>query len=147
MAENEVLIEKPKGWTLFELCFEGGYPCCETGVYLYFDGRVFTKHFGLEEYGVNGYSFLGQNMSVVSEVKALIKQQWSMLTSTPPCLDKEWYVVCDGGRYFLKFRGKKFYSDSMKPSGDFENIGGLLKEIADIFRKNGIETKYLDDLD
>lgn len=41
-TEHRPCGQKPKGRTVFEYYWEGGFPCRKEGYLLYFDGRVYT---------------------------------------------------------------------------------------------------------
>lgn len=133
----EILREKPKGRTVFEYYWEGGYPCKKEGYLLYFDGCVYTVSAdicnGIEE----RYLLVATCKPLADEVKKFIKDNKARVDALPkeiPFLD----MVCDGSEDCYKFLNKRVCGCMVREQDPGNDVVALHDEIIAIFHKYNV---------
>lgn len=137
MASYEKNIEgKPKGRTIFESYWCGGFPCTENGIFVYYDGRVCSLSSNRVEDNHRSWELLAVCKPLVDDIKKLIKDNWETLKNTPECI-YDGCPICDGGTQQFKFRGRYFYRDAVvEPQAQF--IEALQLKVSRLLRKHHV---------
>ena len=146
MEPDRLNTQKPKGRTVFEYSWAGGFPCRKEGYLLYFDGRVYTvsQTFGYTACVDNPhdeaehYHLIATCKPLADEVKKFIKDNKTRIDALPAKMPCD-YGVLDGSTDYYKFLSKKASGYMIPPRGAGEVLRALHADIIAMFRRNGVE--------
>jgi len=126
----------PKGRTIFESYWCGGFPCREGGVFVYYDGRVYSLADDIRHRISHQWTLVATSEPLVADIKKLINDNWNSIKETPERIDCGMPII-DGGTQQYKFRGKYFYRDVVvEPQSLF--IESLNDQVSRLFVKHNV---------
>lgn len=129
-----LLVQKPKGRTIFETSWEGTEVQRTGGVYLYFDGRVYEKYGELLPQPSEIYVLRKQDKALATNVKDLLQSRREQIQKFPTKI--EYNFITDSAIEHLKFLFKKCSGYAMSFADKARDVMALARDVAKLFRKH-----------